>query len=185
MIQQVRDSGFNTVVSFVACDLASLASVKAAAEKFITEESRLDVLICNAGIMAQPPSLTTNGYEMQFGTNHLGHALLIQKLLPLLLQNSEGADVRIIIVTSIAFRMHPMGGIVFKDLKTPQDCGAFGSWIRYGQSKLANILYARELARRYPGITSFSVHPGMVNTGLLDTLSFTNRAFVYATTVSS
>lgn len=182
IIKQVADAGSKTPVSFIECDLASLASVKKAAEELITKESRLDVLMCNAGIMAKPPGLTHDGFELQFGTNHLGHALLIQKFLPLLLRTAEtGADVRIILLTSMGFRMHPSGGVVFKDLKTKQDFGAFGSWIRYGQSKLANLLYARELAHRYPAITSVSVHPGVVNTGLVDNLSFGNWAFVYVT----
>lgn len=182
VIQQVRDAGSKTAVIFVECDLASLASVKTAAESFLANESRLDVLLCNAGIMAKPPGLTRDGYEVQFGTNHLGHALLIQKLLPLLQRTAETeGDARIVILTSMGFRMHPSGGIVFKDLKTTQDFGAFGSWIRYGQSKLANLLYARELARRYPSITSASIHPGVVNTNLVDSLGFGNRAFVYLT----
>ena len=77
--------------------------------------------------------------------------------------------------------MHPSAGIVFSDLKSEQNFPAFGSWIRYGQSKLANILYARELARRYPSITSVSVHPGVVGTGLVENLGWAKRTFVYVT----
>ncbi|KAJ5604096.1 Short-chain dehydrogenase/reductase SDR [Penicillium hordei] len=84
VIQQIRQAGSKTLVTFLPCDLASLASVKQAAETFLAQESRLDILMCNTGIMATPPGLTADGYEIQFGTNHLGHALLIRKLLPLL-----------------------------------------------------------------------------------------------------
>lgn len=166
-------------LTFVECDLASLDSVKAVVQQLALP--RLDVLIGNAGIMAQPPGLTKDGYEVQFGTNHLGHALLIRLLLPVLLRTAEqpGADVRILILTSLAFRGHPKGGIVFKDLRTTQDFGAFGSWMRYGQSKLANILYAAELARRYPNITSVSIHPGVVETGLVGNLGLGNKMLVY------
>ncbi|KAK2755482.1 putative secondary metabolism biosynthetic enzyme [Arachnomyces sp. PD_36] len=182
VIKQVQKTGSKTKVTFLKCDLASLASVKKAAETVVEHESRLDVLMCNAGIMAVPPALTADGYEIQFGTNHLGHALLIQKLLPLLQSTAEtGGDARVILLTSLGFKMHPGGGIVFDKVKTSQEFSAFGGWIRYGQSKLANLLYARELAKRYPAITSVSVHPGVVSTGLVENLGLWNRVFIYAT----
>ncbi|KAJ5689230.1 Short-chain dehydrogenase/reductase SDR [Penicillium macrosclerotiorum] len=181
VIQQIRQAGSKTPVTFLPCDLASLASVKQAAETFLAQESRLDILMCNAGIMATPPGLTADGYEIQFGTNHLGHALLIRKLLPLLQTTAEAADVRIILLTSLGFKMHPGGGIVFGAVRTKQEFSAFGGWIRYGQSKLANLLYARELALRYPAMTSISVTPGVVNTGLVENLGYFNRAFVWVT----
>lgn len=168
----------NVTVTFVKCDFTSLASIKAAVPEL--PSARLDVLICNAGIMAQPPGLTQDGYEVQFGVNHLAHALLIKLLLPVLLRTAETADVRILILTSLGFRGHPKGGIQFDNLRTKQDFGAFGSWIRYGQSKLANILYAAELARRYPQITSLSIHPGVVETDLVGNLGRANKLFVYA-----
>jgi NAD(P)-dependent dehydrogenase (short-subunit alcohol dehydrogenase family) len=122
--------------------------------------------------MAVPPGLTKDGYEVQFGTNHLGHALLIQKLLPLVLAGSDsGLDKRVIILTSDLQRMAPRGGIQFDKLKTTQDTQLMGGpFMRYGQSKLANVLYARELARRYPNITAVSVHPGVVRTGLTNNM---------------
>ena len=105
--------------------------------------------MCNAGIVAQPPSLATDGYELQFGINHLGHALLIRKFLPLLQKSSkEGIDPRIVILTSDVWMLHPKGGIVFDKLKTVQHFWLGGPWRRYGQSTLANLLYARELSRR-------------------------------------
>lgn len=139
--------------------------------------------MCNAGIMACPPGLTKDGYEVHFGTNHLGHALLINLLLPTMLETAKwlGSDVRIVILTSVGFRGHPSSGIAFKDLHSTQDSGALGAWIRYGQSKLANILYAAEIARRYPNITATSIHPGVVGTGLVSNLSWGKKMFVYMT----
>lgn len=136
--------------------------------------------MCNAGIMARPPALTQDGYEIQFGTNHIAHALLVKKLLPALLHRARaGGDARIVLLTSLGYINHPPGGIVFLTLKTVQDFGAMGSWTRYGQSKLANLLYARELARRYPEITTVAIHPGVVHTGLASSLSFAKRWLVY------
>jgi NAD(P)-dependent dehydrogenase (short-subunit alcohol dehydrogenase family) len=181
VIARVKADTPDVSVSFIECDLASLASVKAAAERFLAVSDRLDVLMCNAGIMAIPPGLTKDGFEIQFGTNHVGHALLIQKLLPVLLRTAAapGADVRVINLTSQGFRMHPRGdGIRFDTLNTTQDFGMFGPWLRYGQSKLANLLYARELARRHPELTVLSIHPGLVGTDLADGISLVQRTLV-------
>ena len=169
-------------VTYVECDLASLASVEKAANRFSTESARLDILLCNAGVMALPPGLTKDGYEIQFGTNHVGHALLVKLLLPTLLRTAEkpNSDVRVVLLSSIGFRGHPSGGIDFSSLRTTRE-GIAGHWIRYGQSKLANILFAAELARRYPGITTASVHPGVIDTGLVKTLGFWNSTLVYVT----
>ena len=145
-------------VTFIQCDLADLKSVQAAAQRFLGQADRLDVLYANAGVMALPPSQTKDGYETQFGTNHMGHALLIKLLLPLMLRTAEEpqSDVRIINVSSIAYKQAPKEGIAFDTLKTPQaDLGSLipgGKWARYGQSKLANMLYTRELAQRHPKI---------------------------------
>ena len=133
-----------------------------------------------------PPSLTKDGYEIQFGTNFLGHALLVKLLFPLMLATAKqpDADVRIVLLTSEGYVGHPSGGIQFKDLKTTQSkIGLLGPWQRYGQSKLAMILYARELAKRYgeQGILAISVHPGVFNTGLVSGLSWGQRTFVTVT----
>lgn len=129
--------------------------------------------------MAKPPALTTDGYELQFGTNHLGHALLIKKFLPLLeRRKSEGGDARIVILSSQALHMHPRGGIIFDDLKTTQSSLLFGGWRRYGQSKLANMVYARELSARYPDILTMSIHPGVVATDLVGDSGVFNKALI-------
>ncbi|CZR69356.1 related to enoyl-CoA hydratase/isomerase [Phialocephala subalpina] len=152
-------------ISFIQCDLTDLKSVEAAAKDFTSKEKKLDILYLNAGIMATPPGLTKDGYEIQFGTNHVGHALLTKLLLPTLEKTAEqAADVRVIAVSSVGHVGAPWSGICFDKLKTEM------SWtptmVRYGQSKLANILFARELAKRYPKILAVSIHPGAVNTEL-------------------
>ncbi|KAE8330627.1 hypothetical protein BDV39DRAFT_190555 [Aspergillus sergii] len=166
IIKEIAETGSNTRVSFIECDLTSLESVKKAADEIIAKESRLDVLMCNAGILALPPGLTKDA-----------------KLLPLLQRTAETvADVRVIILTSAYYQLHPSGGIIYDDLKTTRDYGFLGSWRRYGQSKLANIFYTRELARRYPPITVVSVHPGVITTGLVENLGWAHRWIIYATT---
>ncbi|KXG54054.1 Short-chain dehydrogenase/reductase SDR [Penicillium griseofulvum] len=179
VIKQIHQTTPNLAVTFIKCDLASLTSVKEAAEHFTSQHRTLDILMCNAGIMGKSPDLTADGYEVQFGTNHLGHALLIKKFLPLL---EASRDPRIVILTSQGWGLHPRGGIIFDKLKSTQDIAFLGPWRRYGQSKLANLLYARELAKRFPGITSVSVHPGVIQTGLVDGLSLKDKIIVYSST---
>jgi NAD(P)-dependent dehydrogenase (short-subunit alcohol dehydrogenase family) len=183
-MSKIEKASPDTKLSFIECDLGSLASVKQAAGRFLHESKRLDVLMCNAGVMALAPGLSKEGYEIQFATNHLGHALLIKSLLPCMLQSAAeaGSDVRIIIVSSVAHKTTPRTGIDFETLKTDQrGVGIFykpDKWVRYGQSKLANLLYAQELARRYPNITSVSVHPGFVRTALHDNEGFMDRVLL-------
>lgn len=182
IVSQIHAVSPSIKVTFIQCDLADLSSVKFASEKLLSELTRLDTLICNAGIMAVPPALSKDGYEIHFATNHLGHALLTKKLLPLLQATAEaGHDVRIIMVSSTAWRGTPPGGIVFEKLKTTQDLPVLGRWLRYGQSKLANMLYAREFAKRYPKISSFSLTPGVVATALVKELGLADKALVYVT----
>ncbi|PVH81482.1 oxidoreductase [Cadophora sp. DSE1049] len=186
LITTLKTTHPTTAITFIPLDLASLASVQAGAKHIQSLTTRLDILICNAGVMALPPGLTEDGYEIQFGTNHVGHALLIKLLLPTMLATAKlpGADVRLVSLSSEGNQGHPLGGIIFKDLKTVQKFSILGPWQRYGQSKLANILYAAELARRYPdsGILFTSVHPGVFNTGLVTNLGVLNKAMVWAGT---
>ena len=153
-------------IELLPLDLASLKSVKQAADTFTASSTRLDVLMNNAGVMACPAGLTKEGYEVQFGTNHLGHALLTKLLLPTLQKTAETQnDVRIVNLSSSAHTWAPRGGLALKDATT--DMKRYSTWSRYGQSKLANIYYTRELARRYPSIKSIAIHPGSVGTGLI------------------
>lgn len=154
----------SAAVEHLPLDLTSFSSIAEAASTFKSREQRLDILVNNAGIMMTPFSLTKEGYEVQFGTNHVGHALLTKLLMPVLLQTAEqpGADVRIINVSSMGMFAAPSGGIIFNQADLEKQY----TWRRYGQSKLANILFSRELAARYPQITSVSVHPGVIITDL-------------------
>lgn len=178
---KLKQSYASTEIIFLECDLSNLTSVQQAAKQFLAQSNRLDVLMCNAGIMAVPPSLSKDGYEIQFATNHLGHALLIKLLLPALLQTAEqpGSDVRIVNLSSTGYTTTPGNGISFDTLKTSQ--ASLGpmyqprSFTRYGQSKLANLLYPVELAKRYPTITSVAIHPGFIKTNLTMGGGFFNR----------
>jgi len=162
-------------------DFASLASVKKATSAIVSNLARLDILMCNAGIMAVPPGLSKDGFEIQFATNHLAHAMLTSILLPVLLRTAEspGSDVRIVVLTSEGYKGGPQGGVNYDTVRTTQDSVLLGSWFRYGQSKLANVLFARELAERHPSIMTLVVHPGVVNTGLVSELGFRKKLLVY------
>lgn len=166
----------NVRVSVIQLDLASLSSVKLAATQFLATNSRLDILINNAGIMAVPEGLTADGYEIQFGTNTIGHALLTKLLLPIMLKTAEepGSDVRVVTLSSGSHNRAPKGGVLFETLHNASSAGS--GLGRYGQSKLGNILYSKELARRYPSITAVSVHPGVVDTDL--TASMLKHSFI-------
>lgn len=141
-------------------DLSDLHSVRACVDKFLALEVPLHILINNAGCMAlNDRELTKDGFEMQIGTNHLGHFVLTNGLLPCL---QRGAPSRIINVSSMA---HHRSGIHFDNLQFETN---YDPWTAYGQSKTANILHAMELNFRYgsEGITAVSLHPGVIGTEL-------------------
>lgn len=167
-ISEIRSQSPGVSLEFLELDLTSFASVKKAASHLIESVSRLDIAFLNAGIMACPPGLTTDGYEIQFGTNHLGHALLLKLLTPLLRHTASSTqprtEVRVVFVSSVAHKFTIPEGIDFKLLKT--NAAAISTNNRYGQSKLANVLYAQEVARRCPEFTTVSIHPGTVKTDL-------------------
>ncbi len=149
--------GDKAETTFVECDLASLASVRDAVEHIKANHSRIDVLINNAGLMMDHEVITKDGIEMTFEVNHLGHFLLTNGLIDLL---KAGKNARIIHVSSDA---HRFGKFRIDQLVRPEK---FSSWVTYGNSKLANILFSNELARRLQplGITSNALHPGGVAT---------------------
>jgi NAD(P)-dependent dehydrogenase (short-subunit alcohol dehydrogenase family) len=115
-------------ITFIPCDQTSLNSVSQAAREFLEKSgNQLDILICNAGVMAIPTGVSKDGYEIQFAINHLAHALLIKLCLPALLKAAEKKrDARIVLLTSLGFKSAPKGGIIFKDLKTNQE--NLGKW---------------------------------------------------------
>lgn len=143
----------------LACELSEPASVRAAVETARQRAPRLDGLIANAGIMALPKRETKYGCELQFLTNHVGHFLLVTGLLGHLNERA-----RLVILSSAAHKNTYAEGIRLDDLGAERGYTAWGS---YGQSKLANLLFARELARRLPaGQTVNAVHPGVIATNL-------------------
>ena len=186
LISEIKAEFPKASLSFVKMDLSSLRSVKEGVSEGF-HHKRLDILMCNAGIMAKPPSLSIDGYEIQFATNHLGHAMLTKQLLPYLLAAAEepGSDVRVVSTTSDGYELARgiKGGISFQELQSGSTMSrlALGAMIRYGQSKLANILFASELARRYPKITAVSIHPGVVITPMNNDMDRWNKTFVNIT----
>ncbi|XP_070577917.1 retinol dehydrogenase 13-like [Ptychodera flava] len=157
--EEVKLSSKNENVVVKKLDLSSLQSVRDFAKEIQTEESRLDILINNAGVMACPHMKTQDGYELQLGVNHLGHFLLTNLLLDLLKKSSPS---RIINVSSKA---HENGKINFDDINSEKGYSKFSA---YSQSKLANVLFTRELSRKLEGtgVTVNSLHPGVVKTEL-------------------
>lgn len=153
-------------IKILQLDLASFDSVKKAASTFMSESDRLDILMLNAGVMAASAGLTEEGYEMQFGTNHMGHALFARLLLPVLETTAKVAAVRIVSLSSLGHRLWRKGGFDFESLKTPAD--EMGPYPRYFRSKLANVLWARQMAKEYPWLTVVAVHPGAVQTNLVE-----------------
>ena len=147
-------------------DLANLESVRNFATAFLQKNDALHGLVNNAGVMNTPRGTTADGFEIQFGVNHLGHFLLTELVLDLLKQSAPS---RIVVVSS-AYHVEArgrVGQIDFEDLHFERR--KYDAWDAYAQSKLANVLHARELARRLngSGVSAFSVHPGWVRTNLI------------------
>ncbi|KAM4592830.1 retinol dehydrogenase 13 [Odontesthes bonariensis] len=156
---EIRQKSGNGNVVVKKLDLASLQSVRDLAREVQEKEERLDILINNAGIMMCPKWETEDGFEMQFGVNHLGHFLLTNCLLDLL---KKSAPSRVVVVSSLA---HERGRIHFDDINLDED---YKPEVSYRQSKLANVLFSRELAARLKdtGVTVYSLHPGVIRTEL-------------------
>ena len=158
---KIRSASPQAEVDVVALDLGSLASVRAAAEQLKSAHPRIDLLINNAGVMTPPKSTTADGFELQFGTNHLGHFALTGLLLDRLL-DTPGS--RIVTVSSNG---HKMGGAIhFDDLQWERSYSRIGA---YAQSKLANLLFTYELQRRLAprgNTVAVAAHPGTSSTEL-------------------
>jgi NAD(P)-dependent dehydrogenase (short-subunit alcohol dehydrogenase family) len=148
-------------IEVMPLDLASLASVRQFAEAFQSNHGQLHILINNAGVMATPYRTTVDGFELQFGTNHLGHFALTGLLLDVLLKTPNS---RVVSVSSMA---EQMGRINFDDLLSEK---SYERWTAYSQSKLANVLFAYELQRKLSAVSastiSLAVHPGVAATDL-------------------
>ncbi len=141
-------------------DLASLADIRRAATALLADHPVIDLLVNNAGVMACPLSRTADGFEMQFGTNHLGHFLLTNLLLPALL---AAPAPRVVCLSSAGHLESP---ILWDDPNF--EATDYFNWTAYGQSKTANALFALELDRRYAdqGLHAYAVHPGVIMTPL-------------------
>jgi NAD(P)-dependent dehydrogenase (short-subunit alcohol dehydrogenase family) len=156
--RRIREELPTAQVEIVELDLASLASIHAAAADVAARTDRLDLLVDNAGVMAVPRTLTADGFEMQLGTNHLGHFALTGLVMPLLL---AAPSPRVVVVASDAAKW---GRIRFDDLMGER---LYMRWLAYGQSKLANLLFMRELTRRAgEQLTVTGAHPGYAATNL-------------------
>jgi len=158
----------------LACELSEPASVRACVQAVQKDGAELDALICNAGIMALPELRQAHGYELQFFTNHIGHFLLVTGLLDRLAR-----DGRVVVVASEAHRRAPPEGIDFDNLSGSR---RYEPWTDYGRSKLANILFTKELARRLGsgGRTANAVHPGVIATNLTRSMAVAARAAMRA-----
>ena len=143
----------------VACELSEPASVRSCAET-VAGLGQLDAIVCNAGIMALPELQQQHGYEAQFFTNHIGHFILVTSLL-----ESLKDQARVVVLSSSAHKTTPSDGIQFDNLSGDN---GYRPWTAYGQSKLANLLFAKELAKRFEGTsrTANSIHPGVIRTNL-------------------
>jgi len=159
---QIRSELREPELALEQLDLADLASIRAFADRYRAGNERLDLLINNAGVMAPPRRLTKDGFESQFGSNHLGHFALTGLLLGSLLAAPEP---RVVTVSSPAHRIP--GGINFDDLQGER---RYFNWRAYGQSKLANLMFCFELQRRsgaaHAELKSMAAHPGYARTNL-------------------
>jgi WW domain-containing oxidoreductase len=145
----------------IECELSDPSSVRrCVAALTAMPDLSLDVILCNAGIMALPSLQQAHGYELQFFTNHIGHFMLVTGLLERLAPNG-----RVVMLSSSAHRFAPKGGIQFDNLSGEH---GYRPWAAYGQSKFANLLFAKELARRLDrtGKTANALHPGVIHTNL-------------------
>jgi hypothetical protein len=159
--REIRSAVPQADLQVMALDLASLESIRSFAAALLASYDRLDLLINNAGVMAIPYQKTNDGFEMQFGTNHLGHFALTGLLLPLLLQTPQAR------VVTVSSGLHRTGQINFDDLQSQH---SYSKWGAYGQSKLANLLFAYELQRKLTAagssVSSVAAHPGYAATNL-------------------
>ena len=145
-------------LALIELDLASLASVRACADALVANGKLFDLVICNAGVMATPFGKTTDGFEMQFGTNHLGHFVLVNRIASLM-----KPEARLVNLSSAGHQISDV------DLDDPNfERAPYNAWSGYGRSKTANILFAVEFDRRHKdrGIRAAALHPGAIQTEL-------------------
>ena len=164
-LNEVRKKSGSESLELMICDLGSFEAIRNFAREFLKSHQRLDVLINNAAFVARTRTLTQDGLELQFAVNHLAPFLLTHLLLDLL---KASAPARIV---NVASTVHHNGTINFDDLQAEK---SYGFMRNYAQSKLANVLFTKELARRLEGagVTANCLHPGVVNTAIMRELPF-------------
>lgn len=164
-MKSIKQISPNANIKVLQLDLASFDSVRQCAKAFNESSTRLDILMLNAGVAGVAPALTKEGYEIHFGTNCLGHALLTQLLLPKMLETRRqepSADLRIHFTASQAFAFAPGPGLALPFMRTASP--GSGGTQRYGHSKLALLLFMRKLSQQYPSLSVTASHPGTVKT---------------------
>lgn len=163
-LKEVVEMSSNDNVACMKLDLSDTKSIREFADNINKGEERLNILLNNAGVMVCPYGKTADGFEMQIGVNHMGHFLLTYLLLDLI---KKSAPARIINVSSMA---HLFGSLNLEDINSEKSYDKRGA---YSQSKLANVLFTRSLAKRLEGtsVTTYSLHPGVVQTDLWRHLS--------------
>ncbi|XP_051538357.1 retinol dehydrogenase 12, like isoform X1 [Myxocyprinus asiaticus] len=171
-LKEVIEASGNQNVVTSRLDLSDSKSIREFAEKVNTEEKQVNILINNAGVMVCPYGKTADGFEMQIGVNHMGHFLLTYLLLDLIKRSTPA---RIVSVSSMA---HQWGTINLEDINSEK---SYDKKKAYSQSKLANILFTRSLAKRLEGtgVTAYSLHPGVVQTELWRHLSKPQQAAMW------
>ncbi|CAF1227591.1 unnamed protein product [Rotaria sordida] len=159
VVEDIKKTTGNNQVEVMELDLTSLQSVRNFVNQFRARKLPINILICNAGIMACPYSKTVDGFESQFGVNHLAHFLLTTSLLPEL---KAGKPSRVVVVSSVA---NKRSGINWDDINWEKN---YDKWLAYAQSKTANILFAKQLNKLYAleEIHAYSLHPGGIMTNL-------------------
>ena len=163
--QAIKADTADAEVETIICDLGSLDSVRQCGAEANERFDKIDILLNNAGVMACPKDQTTDGFERQFGTNHIGHFALTKQLMPLV---EAGKDKRIVNLSSRGHHIAPV------DLDDPNfDNREYNEWVSYGQSKTANALFSVGLEQRFAdrGIHAYAVHPGGIQTNLSRHLS--------------
>jgi NAD(P)-dependent dehydrogenase (short-subunit alcohol dehydrogenase family) len=164
-IEDIRQTTKNDQIELIELHLESLESVRSFAEEYKKRNLSLNILICNAGVFPGTRKLTEDGFEHNWGINHLAHFLLVQLLLPVLKQSQPS---RIVVVSSLANRR---GGVDFDDWNWEKR--PFDKWVAYTQGKVANILFAKQANQLYAdqGIKVYSIHPGIIFTDIQSELS--------------
>ncbi|KAJ8585184.1 NAD(P)-binding protein [Rhizopogon salebrosus TDB-379] len=168
-IRQLKQETGNEAL-FFKVDLADLRSIKASAEEFLSKETQLHILINNAGVMVPPVDLvTTDGYDLQFGTNVLGHYYFTKLLLPVLISTAKATPEGTVRVVNVASCAHLFGNLDFNTFKDGPARNKCTTRTLYSQSKFGNIVLALELAKRYgdEGIISTALNPGNIRSDLL------------------